>query len=62
MYLNTMVSTAAPVRQASLLIAPPTTQCMGSNSALSTPVFGWSVVDAGVRDAKQAAPPRGELR
>jgi hypothetical protein len=35
--------------------------CTGAISALSTPAFG-SVANVRVRDAKLAAPPRGELR
>jgi hypothetical protein len=43
-------------------IAPPAVPVLGSNPALGTPAFGHVGIDARVRDAKQAAPPRGELR
>jgi hypothetical protein len=42
--------------------APPAVSGTGANSALGTPAFAHVGIDARVRDAKQAAPPRGELR
>jgi hypothetical protein len=62
-YENT---SAAPMSRATQLVAPLAVPCMGSNSVLSTPAFDGIVADsthaARVRDGKQAAPPRGELR
>jgi hypothetical protein len=58
-YENT---SAAPMSRATQLVAPLAVPCMGSNSVLSTPAFDAIVANARVRDGKQAAPPRGELR
>jgi hypothetical protein len=58
-YENT---SAAPMSRATQLVAPLAVPCMGSNSVLSTPAFDAIVPNVRVRDAKQAAPPRGELR
>jgi hypothetical protein len=56
------VPPAAPVTGINPLTAPFAVPCMGPNSVPNTPAFDATVVGIRVRDGKQAAPPRGELR
>jgi hypothetical protein len=57
---------ATACRMPERLVVAPVTHVLGSGSAYSTggnPNFGTDATGiVGVRDAKQAAPPRGELR
>ena len=61
MYMINVTPTAISMSP-SIRTAPPAVSATGSKSALSTPAFGHVGSNARVRDAKQAAPPRGELR
>jgi hypothetical protein len=61
MYLINVTSPAVSTPW-NMPIAAPVASGTGANSALGTPAFAHVGIDARVRDAKQAAPPRGELR
>ena len=65
--ITTQARTAARCMRGVLTVAPRTSSLLGSESAYATgnPIFGSGSNDvtgvSRVRDAKQAAPPRGEL-
>ena len=63
---NALAPSVAPRFSAHLPVAaaqaPLAVPSMGTNCALITPAVGYFGIDARVRDGKQAAPPRGELR
>lgn len=61
MYLINVTSMAVSM-PSSVRTAPPAVSGSWANSALSTPAFAHVGIDARVRDAKQAAPPRGKFR
>ena len=64
--ITTQARTAACRMRGVLTVAPVTSSLMGSESVYATagnPIFGADIAGVSrVRDAKQAAPPRGELR
>jgi len=66
--ITTQARTAACRMRGTLTVAPQTSHLLGSESVYATagnPIFGAGINDitgvSRVRDAKQAAPPRGEL-
>ena len=63
--ITTQARTASCRMRGVLTVAPPTSHLMGSESAYATagnPNFGADITGVSrVRDAKQAAPPRGQL-